>query len=173
MVLDRPLRASADREREAAWLHWCRALGDVRKEVIKMHRPGHRGAHLPSEGETGPQVPPPTAEFLYVAKGSSVTLLLVIPFEYFKTSSQHIEDLHYENISDERYWYLVGTDDWRFSILAPSFPKYPFPPMVVTMIDNKKIFMFPNTTPLPPLGSTVSHEEPFTRGETCSLKYHI
>lgn len=67
-----------------------------------MHRSGHRGTHLPSEGEAASQAPFPTAEFLYVAKGSSVTLLLPVPFEYFKTSCQHVEGLHYGTISNER-----------------------------------------------------------------------
>lgn len=49
-----PPPASADREGEAAWLHRCGALGDVCEEVIQVHRPGHRGAHLPPEGDPLP-----------------------------------------------------------------------------------------------------------------------
>ena len=76
------LCASADREREAAWLHRRRALGDVCEEVIQVHRPGYRGAHLPSEGETAAQLLSPFAQILHVAKELSVTVPLVMPFEF-------------------------------------------------------------------------------------------
>ena len=76
------LCASADREREAAWLHRRWALGDVCEEIIQVHRPGYRGAHLPSEGETAAQVLSPCAQILHVAKELSVTVPLVMRFEF-------------------------------------------------------------------------------------------
>lgn len=65
-VLRGPPPASADRQGEAARLHRCGALGDVCEEVIQVHRPGHRGAHLPPEGEPLPAAGS-RAELLYVA----------------------------------------------------------------------------------------------------------
>lgn len=82
VVLMGPLHTPADREREAAWLHRRRALGDVCEEVIQVHRPGYRGAHLPSEGETAAQALSPFPQILHVAKESSVTVPLVMPCEF-------------------------------------------------------------------------------------------
>lgn len=60
-----------------------------------------------------------------------------MPFEYFKTVSQHVEDLHYKSICNGCSWSLDGRvlhcagclfHCRRFSILVPSFLEYPPPP---------------------------------------------
>lgn len=40
-----------DSERKAAWQYRRRPVCHVHKEKSPTHRPGYRGAHLPSQGE--------------------------------------------------------------------------------------------------------------------------